>query len=115
MGVMLVYDITNSKSFDNIEKWLRKFEEHGKQNAEKMILGNKCDLEDKRMISKERGEAIARDHRVPFLETSAKTDRNIERAFTMLAEAILDKIVDVPDKKRSLSRTNSKGNQSQCC
>ena len=102
MGVMLVYDITNSKSFDNIEKWLRKFQEHGKENAEKMILGNKCDLDDKRMISKERGEAIARDHLCPFLETSAKTDRNIERAFTMLAEAILDKIVAVPHRKMSL-------------
>ena len=71
----------------------------------------------KRMISKERGEAIARDHLCPFLETSAKTDRNIERAFTMLAEAILDKIVAVPDRKMSLKKSlsmDSKGS-STCC
>ena len=49
---MLVYDITNTKSFDNLENWLRRIQEHGKANVEKMILGNKCDLEEKRMISK---------------------------------------------------------------
>ena len=49
---MLVYDITNTKSFDNLENWLRRIQEHGKANVEKMILGNKCDLEEKRLISK---------------------------------------------------------------
>ena len=55
-----------------------------------MILGNKCDMDDKRVISKERGETIARENGVKFLETSAKTNVNIERAFQELSEAILD-------------------------
>ena len=49
---MLVYDITNSKSFDNIAKWLRNIQEHANEDVEKMILGNKCDMEDKRVIPK---------------------------------------------------------------
>lgn len=57
-----------------------------------MILGNKCDMDDKRMITKERGEAIAREHGIRFLETSAKANINIERAFMELAEAILKKV-----------------------
>merc|ERR1712198_599261 len=91
MGIMLVYDITNAKSFDNIAKWLRNIDEHANEDVEKMILGNKCDMEDKRMVSKERGESIAREHGIRFLETSAKANVNIERSFLDLAEAILDK------------------------
>ena len=48
MGIMLVYDITNAKSFDNIAKWLRNIDEHANEDVERMILGNKCDMEDKR-------------------------------------------------------------------
>ena len=58
---MLVYDITNTKSFDNLENWLRRIQEHGKANVEKMILGNKCDLEEKRMISKVTKENLGLD------------------------------------------------------
>jgi len=92
MGIMLVYDITNAKSFDNIAKWLRNIQEHANEDVEKMILGNKCDAEDKRVIGKERGETIARENGVRFLETSAKTNVNIERAFMELSESILDKV-----------------------
>lgn len=56
-----------------------------------MILGNKCDMEAKRVIGKDKGDAIARDHNIKFLETSAKANINIEEAFTQLAEAILQK------------------------
>ena len=51
-GVMLVYDVTNAKSFDHIEKWLSKLKVHGNADAEKLIIRNKCDLEEKRLVSK---------------------------------------------------------------
>ena len=60
MGIMLVYDITNPKSFDNIAKWLRNIDEHANKDVEKMILGNKCDMEDKRVIPKEKGEDVSK-------------------------------------------------------
>merc|ERR1712198_419784 len=72
LGVMLVYDITRPTSFDNLAKWLRTILEHSNADVEKMIIGNKCDMEEQRLISKERGEAIARENGIPFLETSAK-------------------------------------------
>lgn len=107
MGIMLVYDITNEKSFENIIKWLRNIDEHANEDVERMILGNKCDMTDKRIVSKERGEAvsyyhlikigfllillqIAREYGIRFMETSAKANINIEKAFSELAEAILD-------------------------
>lgn len=91
MGIMLVYDITNARTFDNISKWLRNIDEHANEDVEKMILGNKCDMEDKRQISKEKGEVIGREHNIPFLETSAKANINVEKAFMDLAAAILKK------------------------
>ena len=51
MGIMLVYDITNEKSFDNIKNWIRNIEEHASADVEKMILGNKCDMNDRRQVN----------------------------------------------------------------
>jgi len=114
MGIMLVYDITNSKSFDNIAKWLRNIQEHANEDVEKMILGNKCDMEDKRVIPKERGEAIARENGIRFLETSAKTNVNIDRAFIELSESILDKTIEIQPQSQPLPPPNP-GRNSQCC
>lgn len=57
-----------------------------------MLLGNKCDMVEQRVITKERGEAIAREHGITFMETSAKANINIETAFMHLTEVILNKV-----------------------
>ncbi|XP_018601424.1 ras-related protein Rab-8A isoform X1 [Scleropages formosus] len=105
MGIMLVYDITNEKSFDNIKNWIRNIEEHASADVEKMILGNKCDVNDKRQVSKERGEKfvpppmfftqLALEYGIKFMETSAKANINVENAFMTLARDIKAKM----DKK----------------
>ena len=122
MGIMLVYDITNQKSFENIAKWLRNIDEHANEDVEKMILGNKCDMEDSRVVAKERGEAIAVEHGIKFLETSAKNNVNIERAFHELAEAILNKTpgrdsAELPDRVNfDRNRSGNSSHQgSKCC
>ncbi|CAJ1056673.1 ras-related protein Rab-8B-like [Xyrichtys novacula] len=78
MGILLVYDICNEKSFENIKNWIRNIEEHASSDVEKMILGNKCDMTDRRQVSKDRGEKLAIDYGVKFLETSAKSGLNVE-------------------------------------
>jgi len=95
MGIMLVYDITNEKSFDNIRNWIRNIEEHAAADVEKMVLGNKCDMNDKRQVACDRGEGLAREYNVKFMETSAKTSINVEEAFISLARDIKKKM----DKK----------------
>jgi GTPase SAR1 family protein len=60
----------------------------------KMLLGNKCDMSDRRVVSRERGEQIAVDHGIRFLETSAKANINVEKAFYELAEAVLDRVIN---------------------
>ncbi|XP_068743896.1 ras-related protein Rab-8A-like [Montipora capricornis] len=88
MGIMLVYDITNEKSFENIKNWIRNIEEHASSDVEKMVLGNKCDMEDRRVVSKERGTQLATEYGIKFMETSAKASINVEEAFFTLARDI---------------------------
>ncbi|KAG2470377.1 RAB8B protein, partial [Polypterus senegalus] len=92
MGIMLVYDITNEKSFENIKNWIRNIEEHASSDVERMILGNKCDMNEKRQVSKERGEKLAIDYGIKFLETSAKSSINVEEAFFTLARDIMARL-----------------------
>ncbi|XP_014241165.1 ras-related protein Rab-8A isoform X1 [Cimex lectularius] len=84
MGIMLVYDITNEKSFDNIKNWIRNIEENATTDVEKMLLGNKCD-HDVRVVSKERGEQLAIEYGIKFMEVSAKESINVESAFFTIA------------------------------
>jgi Ras-related protein Rab-10 len=57
-----------------------------------MIIGNKCDMEDKRVIPTERGQEVAKHHGIPFIETSAKTNININKAFYDMTITILEKV-----------------------
>lgn len=92
MGILLVYDITTEKTFDNIKTWIKNIERHASEDVEKMILGNKCDLEDKRVISTEQGQKLAAEYGVSFMETSAKANINVEEAFLKIARDIKRKM-----------------------
>lgn len=92
MGIMLVYDVTNDKSFENIKNWIRNIEENASADVEKMLLGNKCELTDKRQVTKERGEQLAIEYGIKFMETSAKSSINVEEAFYTLARDIKAKM-----------------------
>lgn len=104
MGIMLVYDITNEKSFCNIKNWIRNIEEHATSDVEKMILGNKCDMEDRRQVSKEQGQTLAMENGMKFMETSAKASINVEGAFITLAKDIKMKM----DKKMEVNSPSVK-------
>merc|ERR1712168_950603 len=116
MGIMLVYDITSDKSFDNIKNWIRNIEEHASQDVEKMILGNKCDMNERREVTKERGEELAIEYGIKFMETSAKASINVEEAFYTLARDIKAKMenkleVQNPPNTRGLRVGEEGGNK----
>lgn len=118
-GILLVYDITQPKTFDNISKWLRNINEHASEDVERMLIGNKCDMEDKRLISEERGKKVAEENGIKFFETSAKENINIEIAFNTLAEDILNKQRPVEDNDTTVipGQTSSSGSSGpgSCC
>jgi len=104
MGIMLVYDVTNDKSFENIKNWIRNIEENASADVEKMLLGNKCELTDKRQVTKERGEQLAVEYGIKFMETSAKSSINVEEAFYTLARDIKAKMEKKLVRKYKLYR-----------
>lgn len=91
MGIILVYDITDEKSYENIQNWMKSIKENASAGVSQMLLGNKCDIEAKRKVPKETGEKLAKDHGIRFFETSAKSSINVEESFLALARDILHK------------------------
>ena len=93
IGIMLVYDITSRRSFENIAKWLRNIDEHAKEDVIKLLVGNKCDLRGPRAVKREEGEQLATEYDMSFFETSAKENESIEDAFVCMAQEIMEKFV----------------------
>merc|ERR1712100_913511 len=91
MGTLLVYDVTDDKSFNNIRTWMRNIEQHANEQVVKILLGNKCDMPDKKMVTWEQGNDLAKEYGIMFFETSAKTNVKVDEAFTAIARAIKDK------------------------
>merc|ERR1740123_2168275 len=83
MGIMVVYDVTNEQSFLNVRNWFRLIQQHASDIVLTMLIGNKCDQTDNRVITRERGQLLADEYNVKFYETSAKTDHNVEEAFAL--------------------------------
>ncbi|XP_009884278.1 PREDICTED: ras-related protein Rab-10-like [Charadrius vociferus] len=90
-GFVLVYDITNLDSFQSITSWMKDIHEKAGDEVDVILLGNKCDKESERVVPKQRGEKLAWEHGIPFFETSAKDNVNIEDAFSILTKEILEK------------------------
>lgn len=91
-GALLVYDITRRESFSHLTRWLEEARQNGNPNMTIMLIGNKSDLEHRRVVSTKEGEAFAKENGLIFLETSAKTATNVEAAFMNTAEKIFEKI-----------------------
>ncbi|KAH0790815.1 Ras-related protein Rab-4B [Histomonas meleagridis] len=85
VGAILVYDITNIRSFDQLTSWLSDLQSLCSPNAYILVVGNKVDLEESRQVSAQQVQNFAEMHNLATMETSAKNGSNIELAFTRLA------------------------------
>uniref|UniRef100_A0A803VNU1 small monomeric GTPase n=1 Tax=Ficedula albicollis TaxID=59894 RepID=A0A803VNU1_FICAL len=111
-GFVLVYDITNLKSFQSITIWISDIYEKAGEEVDVILLGNKCDKESERVVPKQKGEKLAWEYGMPFFETSAKENVNIEHAFSVLTKEILEKWTICPRLMRCLSGSTSLLSQS---
>ena len=104
-GVLLLYDITEKKTFDAIPKWMEDIKENKGLDFPIILLGNKCDLSEKRQISKEDGEELAKEYGIKFYETSNKDGTNIKEVgfdlINQIAETKSNQVQDfvIIDKK----------------
>ena len=103
-GVIVLYDICRKKSFENVDKWIDDFKSKADDDAVIILIGNKSDLDDKREVSKEEGESKAQMNKFAFMETSAKENNNVQKAFETLFSEIVKiyknkNIIDLNDNK----------------
>ncbi|CAI0462163.1 unnamed protein product [Linum tenue] len=87
-GIIIVYDVTDEESFNNVKTWLTEIDKFATDSVNKLLVGNKCDLTSKRAVPYDTAKAFADEIGIPFLETSAKSATNVEEAFMTMASEI---------------------------
>jgi len=127
-GILVVYDITKAYTFKHVENWLQEARHRGEKDAVILIIGNKTDLEDARQVSTEEGESLAAKHNARFVETSAKSAHNVDKAFMITAREILkteqfadaalggDKELLISERKNNVSLDDGEAKEKgRCC
>eukprot|EP01119_Soliformovum_irregulare_P011682 TRINITY_DN2951_c0_g1_i1.p1 TRINITY_DN2951_c0_g1~~TRINITY_DN2951_c0_g1_i1.p1 ORF type:complete len:205 (-),score=55.01 TRINITY_DN2951_c0_g1_i1:189-803(-) len=95
-GIIVVYDITDQVSYNNVKQWLQEIERYACENVNKLLVGNKSDLTNKRVVDTNTAKEFADSLGIPFLETSAKNATNVENAFLTMAGQIKDRMSVTP-------------------
>jgi small GTP-binding protein len=127
-GAFVVYDITRKQSFDSVDRWINDIKAAADKNLTIIIIGNKCDLEDQRQVNKEQGEEKAKSNEVAFMETSAFSGENLDKAFEKMVNEVFKKCHEEmtsegetspvgPSEDISLNKTKPKdaGKKKKCC
>ena len=120
IGILLVYSIDDRNSLNNLENWIKDIKD--KTNYEKVpliLIGNKCDLEDERKVSKEEGEKFALKYNIKFFECSAKNNINVNQAFESLINEVVenyqDEFISENDKGIKIEENINKTKKEGCC
>ncbi|KAF3789308.1 GTP-binding protein [Nymphaea thermarum] len=95
-GIIVVYDVTDQESFNNVKQWLNEIDRYASENVNKLLVGNKCDLTDKKVVPYETAKAFADEIGIPFMEASAKNATNVEQAFMAMAASIKNRMASQP-------------------
>lgn len=109
MGFILMYDIANEESFNAVQDWVTQIKTYSWDNAQVVLVGNKCDLEGDRIISTERGCHLANQLGLEFLETSAKENINVKTVFERLVDIICDKMSESLEADHSVGKSSNSG------
>ena len=122
-GIILMYDITDRESFESIPEWIKSIKDAKGSNFPMILLGNKLDKEDVRVIKEKEGKELADEYKIKFFETSNKTGTNIQEAGMALVNEIL-KINNLENRESKLSKKNTilskksvklKNDSKRCC
>jgi small GTP-binding protein len=92
-AILIVFDITDRESFEHVRNWMADIDKFAKEGVLRILVGNKCDLENSRQVRKEEGNEIANKYGIKYIETSAKETTNIEDLFISTAKNLLSKQV----------------------
>ena len=112
-GIILIYDVTEQKSFDNVKNWMAQIKEEVSERVSIVLVGNKIDDEDNRKISTEQGESMAKEYEIMFFECSAKTGQNIDEIFNNLVKKVVENFSKSSDSGQKSKNKKKKGKG--CC
>ncbi|GMR61707.1 hypothetical protein PMAYCL1PPCAC_31902 [Pristionchus mayeri] len=88
-ALLLVFDVANRLSFENIRNWLGQIKDFAKDNVMVTLIGNKCDLAAQRKVTVKEAQELAAFYQIPYLETSAKTGQRVNEAFVLTARRLM--------------------------
>ncbi|SPO03946.1 related to GTP-binding protein ypt1 [Cephalotrichum gorgonifer] len=91
-GICVVYDVTDMDSFNNVKQWLQEIDRYATDGVNKLLVGNKSDMADKKVVEYTVAKEFADSLGIPFLETSAKNASNVEQAFLTMARQIKERM-----------------------
>lgn len=119
MGILLVYDVTDEQSFQNIRTWIRNIEQHATQNVDKILIGNKCDMEQDKQVETPRAQRLADEYSIQLFEASAKNNINVTEAFVHIASDIKKRLMDsapnAPANNEHVVDTDSEVKEKKSC
>nr|BAV58347.1 GTP-binding protein YPTC1 [Ulva partita] len=121
-GIIVVYDVTDQESFDNVKTWLSEIDRYANEHVNKLLVGNKADLVSKKVVETQAAQEFADDLNIPFLETSAKDSKNVEQAFMTMAAEIKARMATQSTQSAHMATTVNVGDgksmrsqSSSCC
>ncbi|CAJ1348552.1 unnamed protein product [Effrenium voratum] len=104
-GIIVVYDVTDKESFNNVKHWVQEIDKYAADGVNKLLVGNKCDLSSKKVVSYDEAKELADSFGIQFMETSAKNAHNVEQAFQTMAREIKQRVASQPQAKSGAGST----------
>jgi len=117
-GVILVYDVTEQETFKHVQNWLDEVHKCAGSTVTKLLVGNKADLVESRKIQETDAKSYADSVQASFIETSAKTAANVDKAFMTIAKTLVQTVGDTskPTGENKLTtHTTTKEEGCKCC
>ena len=91
-GVIIIYDVTNRESFENVDYYMKEIQEYANENICIFLWGNMIDKTSERVVTSDEGCSLAAKHNIELIETSALNGTNINELFTLISAKIKSKL-----------------------